>query len=320
MEQNVPRGLLQRAQRRLLRLTLTRPGLFAVFLRLGRLARPVLPASLAAKVPARQKLKPPAATVRASRRVLLLEGCVQRAATPRTNNAVRRVLAKLGVEVVSAPKAGCCGAVNYHLAAHREGLDDLRRNIDAWWPHVEDGAEAVLSSASGCGVMLADYGKLLERDPDYAERANVIAGLSTDVGQFLAGEDLAKLDCNSGVGPVAVHTPCTLYHGLGEPALLESILGRLDFELVPAADAHLCCGSAGTYSLLQAATSRRLRDRKLQALTRSRPAVIATANVGCQLHLGEAAEIPVVHWLELLDNACPAASVVPDNNRQEDRK
>jgi glycolate oxidase iron-sulfur subunit len=233
---------------------------------------------------------------------VLLEGCVQQSSTPRTNNAARRILAKLGIEPVSARQAGCCGAVNYHLGAHRDGLDDARRNIDAWWPLVEAGAEAILSTATGCGVMLADYGHLLVEDPAYAERAKVIASLSMDIGRFLVGENLAELACDPTVGPVAVHTPCTLYHAMRQPDMVENLLEQLGFRLAPTLDRHLCCGSAGTYSVLQPTVSERLRERKLRALCHGEPAVIASANVGCQLHLSETADIPVVHWLELLDN------------------
>jgi glycolate oxidase iron-sulfur subunit len=305
IEDHAPRGVLQRAYRRALRFVLTSRRVFAVLLSLGRLVRPILPAGLATRIPPKQALRPLPDKATSTRIALLLEGCVQEASTPRTNNAARRVLARLGVNLVSVPAAGCCGAVNYHLGAQQDGLDDLRRNIDAWWPRVEDGVEAILSSATGCGVMLADYGHLLAHDPAYAERAAVIAGLAEDVGHFLARQDLAGLDFDRQVGPVAVHTPCTLYHGMGEPALVENLLQQLGFEVVPAAESHLCCGSAGTYSLLQPATSRRLRKWKLAALRAGEPALIATANVGCQLHLAETAEIPVVHWLELLDNAPP---------------
>ena len=302
MEQRVPRGFLQRCQRRLLRFVLTRPSLFAGFLALGRLFRPLLPAGLANKLPNRQQLKPLPDPTRLTRTALLLEGCVQRASTPRTNNAARRVMAQLGLELVSVPEAGCCGAVNYHLGAHGDGLADVRRNIDAWWPLIEGGAEAIVSSATGCGVMLADYGELLAHDPDYAERARVVSSLARDLAQFLVGEDLTGLDVDTSLGPVAVHTPCTQYHGLGEPLLVENLLQGLGFVVAPTADKHLCCGSAGTYSILQPAASRRLRERKLQALNTGLPAVIASANVGCQLHLSESADIPVVHWVELLDN------------------
>jgi glycolate oxidase iron-sulfur subunit len=304
MEQQAPRSPAQRISRRLLRQVLTRTRLFAMILWAGRLLRPLMPSYLARKIPGRQALKPIEPTLKTSgRRVLLLEGCVQRAATPRTNNAVRRVLAQLGIELLQAPGAGCCGAVNYHLAAHQDGLDDLRRNIDAWWPHIDDSVEAIISSASGCGAMLVDYGHLLADDPAYAEKARVIASLARDIGQVIVAEDLACLQYNTDVGPVAVQTPCSLQHGLGEPELVSEILRRCGFVLADTRDKHLCCGSAGTYSLLQRQASERLRDNKLRALCEESPGLIATANVGCQLHLDETSKIPVVHWIELLDNA-----------------
>ena len=303
MEQQAPRPALQRLKRGLLRRMLTRTRLFATMLQLGRLLRPVLPPPLAQKIPARQTLKQSAPLLqKTGRRVLLLEGCVQSAATPRTNNAVRRILARLGIELLETPGAGCCGAVNYHLAAHEDGLDDLRRNIDAWWPHIDDSVEAIISSASGCGAMLVDYDDLLANDPAYADKARVIASLARDIGQVMVNEDLSRLQFVTSVGKIAVQNPCSLQHSLGEAQLVSDVLRRAGFTLVDTTDKHLCCGSAGTYSILQRQTSQRLRENKLRALYTAGPDIIATANVGCQLHLGETSEIPVVHWIELLDN------------------
>lgn len=304
MERQVPRTAGQRLFRRLLRLVLTRGRLFAALLSAGRVVRPLLPAGLARRIPPAQPLKPVKHSAKtAARRMLLLEGCVQSAATPRTNNAVRRVLDRLGIQLLEAPGAGCCGAVNYHLAAHGDALDDLRRNIDAWWPHIDAGAEAIISSASGCGSMLVDYGQLLADDPDYAGKAGIIANMAKDIGQVICQEDLSPLQFTTDIGPVAVQTPCSLQHGLGQPNLVNEILERVGFTLAETREGHLCCGSAGTYSILQRQTSERLREKKLRALCDRDPAIIATANVGCQLHLGESSNIPVVHWIELLDNA-----------------
>mgnify|MGYP001819321726 FL=1 len=211
------------------------------------------------------------------------------------------MLDRLGISLVDAPQAGCCGALDYHLAAHEAGLDNMRRNIDAWWPLIENGAEAIISSASGCGVTLRDYGHLLANDAQYAERARRVSAMARDLGEIVATEDLTALVTGERPGPVAVHTPCTLQHGQGLPGLLEDILQRSGFELAPTRDDHLCCGSAGTYSVLQPARARRLGARKAAALNSGQPAVIATANIGCQMHLGVAAQVPVVHWIELLD-------------------
>lgn len=302
MEERVPRSPLDRGRRWLLRAVLPRRHLFTPLLRLGQLLRPLLPRALRSTVPPRQApgARPP---LNHARTMLVLEGCVQAAATPATNAAAQRVLDKLGINLVSAPRAGCCGAVNYHLAAHGPGLDEMRRNIDAWWPGIEAGAEAIISTATGCGSMLADYGKLLAGDPAYADKARRISALARDIGEIFLEEDLTRLQPDTGVGRVAVHTPCSLQHGRQLPTLIRDVLRKAGFELAETAESHLCCGSAGTYSILQAATGRRLRDRKLLALTGDRPALIATGNVGCQLHLQGAAAIPVVHWIELMDPA-----------------
>jgi glycolate oxidase iron-sulfur subunit len=233
--------------------------------------------------------------------MLLLDGCVQPAATPNTNRSARRVFDRLGITLQPAQRAGCCGAVNYHLAAHEDGLDDMRRNIDAWWPDIESGAEAIVSSATGCGSMLVDYGRLLADDPVYAAKAQRVSELARDLGQILLQEDLSQLAIEPGTAKIAVQTPCSLQHGLQLPDLITAILGRAGFKLTATRDSHLCCGSAGTFSILQPAMSGRLRDRKIAALTENSPDLIATGNVGCQLHLQAASNVPVLHWIELLD-------------------
>jgi glycolate oxidase iron-sulfur subunit len=300
MEERAPRNPAQRVWRYLLRTVLSQPRLFRLALRLGQTVRPLLPASLAAQIPQRQSL-PPQPVATHTRRMLVLEGCVQSAATPRTNAAARRILDRLGITLTSAPQAGCCGAVNYHLGAHADGLDNMRRNIDAWWPYIEAGAEAIVSSASGCGSLLVDYGELLARDPAYADKAARVSALVRDIGEVLQQEDLASLAVDADIGRVAVQVPCTLQHGLKLPELIPDILRRVGFDLAEVRESHLCCGSAGTYSILQPDTSQRLRDNKMRALSVDSPAIIATGNVGCQLHLQAASEVPVVHWIELLD-------------------
>lgn len=300
MEQAAPRPLASKIQRRLLRLTLSRPQLLTWSLVVAQFLRPLLPARLRQAVPLRQVQKALPAGQRA-RKMLVLEGCVQRAATPNTNVAARRVLDRLGISLIVAPKAGCCGAVNYHLAAHADGLNNMRRNIDAWWPHLHDGAEAIISSASGCGAMLVDYGRLLADDPHYADKAKRVSRLSRDIGEILMDEDLTKLTVDTQVGKVAIHSPCTLQHALQQPDLIRTLLGRAGFDIATTTEKLLCCGSAGTYSILQSTISEKLREKALHALAHDQPAVIATANVGCQLHLQAAAGVPVMHWIELLD-------------------
>jgi len=301
MEQQAPRPVVSRRLRALLRFVFSRWQLLGALLALGQMVRPLLPRRLRNRIPVRQ-FPGSVPAVQHARRMLLLEGCVQRAATPNTNAAARRVLDRLGISLISAPQAGCCGAVNYHLAAHSDGLDNARRNIDAWWPYIENGAEAIVSSASGCGAMLVEYGRLLAGDPAYAERARRVSVLCRDLGEILLEEDIGKLTVNTQVGRVAIHTPCTLHHALQQPQLLAMLLERAGFEIAQVTEKLLCCGSAGTYSLLQSDISNRLLANTLRTLSSAQPGLIATANIGCQLHLQSASGIPVRHWIELLDS------------------
>jgi glycolate oxidase iron-sulfur subunit len=302
VERRVGRGPWQALLRRLLRATVPHPRRFGPLLRLGQVAAPLLSGALRRHLPARQAAGPWPA-LRHRRRMLVLEGCVQRAATPDTNAAAARVLDRLGISLVRVPGAGCCGAMSQHLAATEEAHAFMRRNVDAWWPEVEAGAEAIVITASGCGAVVKDYGELLHEDPAYAARARRIAALARDLSEVLAGEDLSGLE---GIGRgrrVAFHSPCSLQHGQRLAGVVETLLARVGFELTPVPDAHLCCGSAGTYSILQPGLSERLLSDKLKALESGAPQLIATANIGCQLHLATTARVPVRHWIELLDAA-----------------
>jgi glycolate oxidase iron-sulfur subunit len=239
--------------------------------------------------------------------VLLLEGCVQSAATPNTNTAARDVLDRLGIAVIESPAQGCCGALNTHLGAVADGRDDMRRNIDAWWPAIEAGAEAIISTATGCGSQLSDYATALADDPDYAPRAARVSSLARDLAGFLLEQPLERLPAAADATKqrVAVHVPCSQMHALREPDSVRRLLASRGYQLTQSADDHLCCGSAGSYALLQPQMSRRLRQRKLDALCAERPAVIASANVGCQLHLAQGADVPVRHWVELFRDSLP---------------
>lgn len=307
MEQASPRPLPQRILRSLLRNVLSRPALFAALLRPGQMLRPLLPSALARKIPPQQSPARAPVTTRA-RSMLVLSGCVQGAATPATNVAAARLLDRVGITLHEAPAAGCCGAVNYHLGAHEPGLDNMRRNIDAWWPLIEDGAEAIVSSATGCGSMLADYGKALAQDPVYAERAARVSALHRDIAQVIVQELRGQVSFKPAAQRVAVHVPCSQQHALGQGTVVAECLRDAGFELAVTKDDHLCCGSAGTYSILQRERSERLRARKISALSGDAPQVIVTANVGCQLHLGEVSDVPVRHWIELLDEACDSGN------------
>jgi glycolate oxidase iron-sulfur subunit len=303
VEAAVPRPWDERLARRLLRWLVPSRVRFGLFLGLGQLFRPLLPVSLKAKVPPR-RVAGPWPTAQRPRTLLALAGCAQAAATPGTNAAAARVLDRLGISLVEIPRAGCCGALPHHLGAEEEALTMIRRNIDAWWPQVEAGAEAILVTASGCGAMVKDYGALLAEDPAYAAKAARIAGLARDPSEVLAVE-LARPEVAlppPGAGrKIAFHSPCSLQHGQKLPGLVEGLLTRLGYELTPVADGHLCCGSAGSYSLLQPTLARQLRDNKVASLAAGAPECIATANVGCQLHLESGTRIPVRHWIELVD-------------------
>ena len=303
-EEKTRRGITQKVQRGLLRLVLPRPLIFNSALALGRLLRPLLPGGLAKKIPVAQhtKARP---TARHARSMLVLEGCVQPGLAPATNVAAARVLDKLGISLLSAKQAGCCGAVSYHLNAHEDGLGYMRRNIDAWWPYVEQGAEAVVMTASGCGAMVKEYGHLLRNDPVYAVKAARISGLTRDLSEILAAEkdSLLRVLVPAVRGKVAFHSPCTLQHGQKITGVIEALLTQAGYELTQVADKHLCCGSAGTYSILQKELSQQLLRNKLDALQNGKPAQIASANIGCQTHLQSGTDLPVRHWIELLDDA-----------------
>jgi glycolate oxidase iron-sulfur subunit len=300
VEERVPRTFSARVMRRVLRRLLPFPRRFGAVLGIGRRLRPLLPAGWRMKLPAQQQAGA-WPEVRHARKMLVLDGCVQAVTASGTNGAAARVLDKLGISLIRAENAGCCGALSHHLSAHEEALQFMRRNIDAWWPHVEDGVEAIVMTASGCGITVKEYGAMLSEDPAYAAKAARIAALTKDLSEILAKEDLASLAVNAQGRRVAFQSPCTLQHAQHITGVVEAILSRCGYEPTPVADPHLCCGSAGTYSLLQTALSQQLLANKLTALQAGEPDVIATANIGCQLHLQSRAAVPVKHWVELLD-------------------
>ncbi len=310
VEERVGRGLVESLLRRALRAVIPRPALFKSLLYMGRLARPLLPASLSRKIPGGTAARPWWPEASHARRMLVLEGCVQPALSPATNAAAARVLDRIGITLVRAPRAGCCGAVSFHLDAREQALDHMRRNIDAWWPHIEQGAEAIVMTASGCGVMVKDYGYQLASDPAYASRAKRVSELTKDISEIIAAES-AKLKplCTPHSAPgtqrVAFHPPCTLQHGLKLKGRVENLLTSLGYSLTPVPDSHLCCGSAGTYSILQPELSQKLLANKIAALESGAPAAILTANIGCQSHLQSATDLPVRHWIEALADSLP---------------
>jgi glycolate oxidase iron-sulfur subunit len=298
----VPRPMSQRLVREGLRNVVPNTSLFKALTQMGNAFRPLLPATLKDKLPGSVRAAKPRPTRQHARQVLILEGCVQPGLSPNTNAATARVLDRLGITVKSIAQAGCCGAVDYHLNAQEQGLQRARRNIDAWWPSVQAGAEAIVQTASGCGAFVKDYGHMLRGDPSYAEKAAKISALTKDLVEVLRAEPLEKLGaCTS--QKLAFHCPCTLQHAQKLGGSVEAVLTRLGFNLTAVPDGHLCCGSAGTYSITQPELSRQLRDNKMNALESGRPEVIATANIGCQTHLASAGRTPVKHWIELIEDA-----------------
>ncbi len=302
VDEQVPRPLGARIVRTALKAGLTSP-MFGPAMKLGQLARPLLPGSLKNKVPAAQ---PAGAWPRRAhpRKMLLLAGCVQPAMAPNINAATARVFDALGIELVSPAGAGCCGAIRYHLNDQDGGLADMRRNVDAWWPHVEAGAEAIVMNASGCGVSVKEYGHLLQHESAYADKARRISELTRDVAELLPpmrDEIKAKLKPASKNARVVFHSPCTLQHGQQIRDEVESLLSTLGAEVLPVGENHFCCGSAGTYSVLQPTLSYQLRDRRLGHLQAPKPEVILSANIGCIGHLQSGTERKVEHWIEWLD-------------------
>ncbi|WP_296254635.1 MULTISPECIES: glycolate oxidase subunit GlcF [unclassified Pseudomonas] len=298
----VPRPIGQRLLRESLRAVVPNPGLFKRLTQIGNAFRPLLPGNLQAKLPADIRPAKARPTRQHARQVLILEGCVQPGLSPNTNAATARVLDRLGISVRSIAQAGCCGAVDYHLNAQEQGLQRARRNIDAWWPGVQAGAEAIVQTASGCGAFVKDYGHMLRDDPEYAEKAAKVSAITKDLVEVLRAEPLEMLGaCTS--AKLAFHCPCTLQHAQKLGGAVESVLSRLGFNLTTVPDSHLCCGSAGTYAITQPALARQLRDNKMNALESGRPQVIATANIGCQTHLASAGRTPVKHWIELIEDA-----------------
>jgi len=307
VDTRVRRPLGERIMRRVLRAIVPYPKRFGLLYRLGRIA-PQRWSGGMCRTPRRLQAASWPASRGLARKMLALDGCVQSVAAPATNAAAARVLAKLGIELARTEGAGCCGAISHHLTAPEEAKTFMRRNIDAWWPHIEAGAEALVMTASGCGAMVREYGHLLRDDPGYAAKAAKVSELTRDLSEVLAGENLQPF---AGIGRgrrSAWHSPCTLQHGQKVVGVVEQILRTAGFELAPVRDSHLCCGSAGTYSLLQKKLSEPLLRNKLDALQEGRPAIIATANIGCQLHLGSASAVPVHHWIELLDEPSLADS------------
>lgn len=301
VDDKVPRTPSAQLMRGALREGMTSKA-FAPAMRLGQALRPLLPSSLKAKVPPTQQAGT-WPTRKHARKMLLLTGCVQPAMSPNINAATARVFDSLGIEMLTPAAAGCCGAIRHHLSDQEGALEEARRNIDAWWPHIDAGAEALVMNASGCGAMVGEYAHLLRHDPKYADKAARVSEMTRDLIELLPEFSTALKNRQRVTMPqrVVFHPPCTLQHAQKIRGAVEAMLTTLGAEVLPFAESHLCCGSAGTYSVLQPQLSQQLRDRKLDALMAPEPAVILSANIGCITHLAGAAQVPVQHWIEWLD-------------------
>ncbi|HEY0767069.1 MAG TPA: glycolate oxidase subunit GlcF [Steroidobacteraceae bacterium] len=313
-EERVTRSSASALKRYLLRKVLPHTHRVRVLLGVARIARALLPRELAAPLSAARAAGSRAApwpAARHARRVLLLPGCVQPALRPAIDAAAAQVLDRVGISAIAPAGTGCCGALAHHLSAHQETLQQVRRNVDTLWPHIEAGAEAVVLSASACASMLTEYGRLLRDDPDYAARAARVSALAKDIAQVVGAESEAlaaalqpaaamRSPTAAPAARVAFHAPCTLQHALKVSGTVEALLSGAGFDLTQVTDHHQCCGSAGTYSILQPQLSARLLRAKVAALEAGTPDLIATANIGCLTHIGGGTSVPVCHWVELL--------------------
>ncbi len=295
----VPRPWTERLFREGLRRLTISPRLFSVLLALGRTVRPILPRTLQSRIPPRIEAGPKP-TGRHSRTMLMLEGCVQSAAAAHFNRSTARVFDRIGIRLLEAPKAACCGAVSFHLDAAAAARAQARANLDAWMPLIDQGAEALIVNSSGCAAFIKDYPDLFRDDPDYLPLARRVAALTRDPVEVVETADLS-LARNPAAPRIAVHEPCTLQHGLKLSGRIASLLSRLGYEPQPVADNHLCCGSAGAYAILHTETANTLKANKLAALNASGPAAIYTANIGCWMHMVDSDAAPVRHWMEAVE-------------------
>jgi len=298
LEDKVQRPLGQRLLRKLLLNVLPHRKRFSSLLNVARIIKPILPRHWRDQLPDRQ-IEEPFPKIQHQRHVLLIEGCVQPALAPQIDLATARVLDQLGISSQRTHIAQCCGAIEHHGHAKDAALNRLRSNIDLWLPYLEQGAEAIISSASACTLQIKEYAYLLRNDAEYAEKAARISAACRDISECIAAEDLTVLNSNRD-NSVAFHASCSLQHGQQINGVVEDILQRVGYKLCPVAEPHLCCGSAGTYAILEAELSTSLRDNKLTALTKAQPDIIASANIGCLNHLAAGSNHNIRHWIELL--------------------
>lgn len=301
IEKNVKRPVVERVFRYLLRKIFTNDKLFKLLIHTGHTFSFLLPAALKQQLPAKN-IQTEANRIKSTshnRKMLLLNGCVQNTLSPEINAATIRLLNRLDIELISTD--GCCGAIDHHLSATVDARQRIKANIDHWWRYLDEGVEVIISTASGCGVMVKDYKHLLQDDPEYYKKARIISESTRDISQVIL-ELLEQLKLKKIHPPrLSIHSPCTLQHGQKLNGYVEEILSKLGFRTYDIVDSHLCCGSAGTYSILQNKLSSKLRDNKLEALQLPGPDIIVSSNIGCLLHLRSTAEVPVMHWINLVE-------------------
>ena len=304
VEQKTTRDFKEKLTRKALLNLLPYRSRFTPAIKLGQVFKPLLPKVLAKKIPKNIKAGD-FPNNNHTRKMIILEGCVQPALSPDINAATARVLDHLKISLIRPQNAGCCGAVNQHLSDEEKALAFVKQNIDAWWEHINNGAEAIIITASGCGAMVKDYAHLLRNDKEYAQKALKVTELCKDISEVIINEDYANLQHQKQKKPtknISWHPPCTLQHGQKINGVVEKILTECGYNLLPVTDSHLCCGSAGTYSILQAKISQQLQSNKIENLTKHKPEMIVTGNIGCQTHLQEVSNVPAVHWIHLLDH------------------
>lgn len=300
IEQQTFRSVKSRSMRFLLGKIIPYPDRVGFLINMGQKLRAMLPVSLSELFPEKQgNLIWPDQTH--NRKMLILNGCVQPSLAPQTNYAAAQVLDRLGISLINENKIACCGALNQHLTQNEAANRIMKNNIDAWWPHIDAGAEAIVITASGCGSMVKEYGYLLRNDPVYSGKAAKVSALTKDLVEVIASEELSRLKLNNKLTrKIAYQSPCSLQHGQKLGGEVEKLLDDLGYKLVNVNDSHLCCGSAGTYSILQPDLANQLRDNKLENLLAEQPELIATANIGCQHFLQQKTSVPVKHWIELI--------------------
>jgi len=298
VDEKVSRSLLDQTKRKLMLFIFPNRQRFNWLIQLSRLCKPILPRILKQKIPARQKTENWPLTNH-FRKVLLLTGCVQPALAPSIDISAARVLDKLGISLIQVKSTLCCGALNYHLSEHDKARALARQNIDQCWPLIKQGVEAIIMTASGCGVTLKEYAKILQYDPEYAQKAQLFSALVKDISEIILDQDLSAFSADN--TRVVFQSPCTLQHGQQLAGVVESILRKIGYDLTDSDNAHICCGSAGVYSILQPELSEKLRDNKLQDLHLENADCIATANIGCLTHLQAGSSTKVIHWIDLLD-------------------